>query len=131
MINDEELGYEESHDNNWDIQLQNSMIQDWYLHNFIKKNTRCISRYPNAIILCRKDIFQKMMNLAAHLDAEAFSFSPPTFVFPREREKFIEYQEQHKDAIFIGKPADGAQGASIILFDDLNKVPLGMENMVT
>lgn len=60
-----------------------------------------------------------MMKLRDLLNGGTFDYVPPTFVFPREKQEFLDYKEQNKKAMFIAKPQNGSQGDSIVLFNDL------------
>jgi len=44
-------------------------------------------------------------------------------VFPEDRQRFVKYQEKHKNSVFIAKPHGGAQGDDIFLFNDLRQLP--------
>lgn len=47
-----------------------------------------INRYPNVKLVSRKDTLQRMMDMAADFNSEAFDFIPLTFVLPQDMKKF-------------------------------------------
>ena len=48
---------------------------------------------------------------------------PSTFIFPKDRDRFLIYQKKNDGATYIAKPLNGAQGNNITIFDTLDKVP--------
>ena len=83
------------------------------------------NRYPDIKLLAHKDIFANAMKFCSDVDAEAFDFVPPTFMFPNTKDeaRFDVYQKKHPNATFIAKPQVGSQGDSICLFKQLRELP--------
>lgn len=79
---------------------------------------RVINRYPNTRVLCRKDFFKNMMDIASDNDEDAFDFIPPSFTFPQDQEKFQAYAKANKGLTYIAKPLNGSQGENIVLFQN-------------
>ena len=84
------------------------------------KKNGIISRYPNIRDLGRKDVLKSMMSVVSDINAAACDFIPPSFNFPEDKDKFIQYDKTHKNATYIAKPQAGCQGDNIYLFKDLH-----------
>lgn len=91
---------------------------------------RIINRYPKIKDLGRKDQFQTLSSIASEIDPDAFDFVPPSFTFPEDAKKFLAYQKKHKNVTYIAKPLAGAQGDSIVLFQDQDKLPYSLKDQM-
>ena len=87
------------------------------------------SRYPDIKLLAHKDVFGRAMKFCMDIDEDGFSFIPPTFQLPDQKDlaRFLAYQERHPKAIYIAKPQVGAQGDSISLFQSLKDLPYSLD----
>jgi len=74
----------------------------------MKAKNRLISRYPGIKGLSHKDQFTRYMKICLKNKPEAYSFVPPQFEFPKERDALAAYMKNHKNACFIGKPQGGS-----------------------
>jgi hypothetical protein len=54
---------------------------------------RVINRYPSIKDLGHKDAFQAMASIAGDIEPDLFSFVPPSFTLPSDKERFRIYQE--------------------------------------
>lgn len=45
-----------------------------------------------------------MMELGLTINQKAFDFVPQTFIFPQDKNKFLEYQKKHPKYTYIAKP---------------------------
>ena len=61
--------------------------QEIYNH-LLKSKNRIIARYPNILELDRKDLLQKIMDIAYEHNSEEFDFVPKTFTFPKDEKRF-------------------------------------------
>ena len=87
------------------------------------------SRYPDIKLLAHKDVFGRAMKFCMDIDEDGFSFIPPTFQLPDQKDlaRFLAYQERHPKAIYIAKPQVGNAGNSIGLFQSLRDLPYSLE----
>jgi hypothetical protein len=86
-----------------------------------------ISRILGVEEICDKDTHADIVNIGLKIAPESFSFTPRTWVFPRERSACDQYiaakAQEGKAPFYICKPSGGNQGANICLIQTLEDIP--------
>lgn len=65
---------------NSDVMILNN--HPW--NKLVFRKDQIINRYPNMCVIGRKDVFQRIIQVAEHFNQDAFDFIPRSFVFPQD-----------------------------------------------
>lgn len=110
-------------------------MEDDDIWKMLRSQCSVLNRYPAVKHLAHKDQFSNLMNLGMKLSSEEddFDFIPRSFLFPKQKQAFIDYSSKLKNKTFIAKACAGSMGDNIYVFKDLknlNTTTLGDEMVV-
>lgn len=91
-----------------DIRYLFCNIDEEEICQVIMAKNRIVNRYPGVKGISHKDYFARWTKICIDQAPTGYSFIPPSFEFPKERQKLVEYMQGHKGSCFIAKPQKGS-----------------------
>ena len=82
-----------------------------------------INHFPGMTVLTLKNNLAKYLKLMAKEMAHEFNFFPKTWIFPYESYELMNYTQTKKNATYIVKPINSAQGKGIFLTRRIKDIP--------